>query len=186
MNTVTAKNKENSPPLLYALPAEGRLPGIVNRLENIVLSTILVAMILLACSQIFLRTFFASGLLWADPLLRYLVLWSGLLGAVAATGQGKHIALDIFGEKIPPAITPWLALLTHIFCCLVSSGLTWAAIIFIKGELEFSSAGPLSLPLWFWNVIFPLAFLLMAVKYLFLSYLQLRQMLKPAKLTANG
>lgn len=132
-------------------------------------------MILLTCTQIFLRTFLSTGLLWADPLLRYLVLWSGLLGAVAATGQGKHIALDIFSRTMPDVLAPWLSLVTHIFCCLASAGLAWAAILFLQGELEFGLAGPLSLPLWFWNSIFPVAFCLITVKYLILSLLQLQQ-----------
>ena len=164
--------------LIYSLPADRITFRCINSLENIVLSLILVAMIVLACTQIFLRTFLSSGVLWADPVLRYLVLWSGLLGAVAATGQGKHIALDIFSRKIPKAVAPWFSLVTHIFSCLVSAGLTWAGILFLKAELEFGSAGPLSQPLWFWNSIFPVAFCLMSVKYLFLSYLQLQQILK--------
>ena len=175
MNIGAASKKQSPPPMVDAFPADGKLTGLMDRLEDIVLSTILVSMILLACTQIFLRTFFTSGLLWADPLLRYLVLWSGLIGAVAATGQGKHIALDIIGKNMPAVFAPWLALLSHIFSCLVSSGLTWAAVIFIRGEWEYSAAGPLSLPLWFWNSIFPLAFFFMAVKYLFLSLLQLHQ-----------
>ncbi|TKB11778.1 TRAP transporter small permease [Desulforhopalus sp. IMCC35007] len=175
MNIEAASKKRNPPPMVEALPADGRMSWVVNRFEELVLSTILITMILLACTQIFLRTFFTSGLLWADPLLRYLVLWSGLLGAVAATGQGKHIALDIIGKNMPAVFAPWLALLCHIFSCLVAAGLTWAAVIFIRGEWEYSAAGPLSLPLWFWNSIFPLAFFCMAVKYLFLSLLQLRQ-----------
>jgi TRAP-type C4-dicarboxylate transport system permease small subunit len=76
---------------------------------------------------------------------------------------------------MPTVFAPWLALVSHIFSCLVSFGLTWAAIIFIQGEWEYSAAGPLSLPLWFWNGIFPLAFFSMTVKYLFLTFLQLRQ-----------
>lgn len=165
-------------PLVYSLPADRTTFRCINSLENIVLSLILVTMIVLACTQIFLRTFLSSGLLWADPVLRYLVLWSGLLGAVAATGQGKHIALDIFSRKIPQTIAPWFSLATHLFSCLVSAGLTWAGILFILGELEFGSAGPLSQPLWFWNSIFPVAFCLMSVKYLLLSFLQFQQILK--------
>lgn len=171
-------------PLVYCLPGDRGAFRCINTLENIVLSVILVAMIVLACTQIFLRTFLSSGLLWADPVLRYLVLWSGLLGAVAATGQGKHIALDIFSRKIPETLAPWFSLVTHIFSCLVSVGLTWSGILFIQGELEFGSAGPLSQPLWFWNSIFPLAFCLIAIKYLLLSFLQLQQILKFKRLTA--
>ncbi|HSL40042.1 MAG TPA: hypothetical protein VK857_06700, partial [Desulforhopalus sp.] len=47
--------------------------------EEILLGLLLSAMIRLACLQIILRTFFAGGLFWADPVLRYLVIWSGFL-----------------------------------------------------------------------------------------------------------
>lgn len=136
-------------------------------------------MILLACAQIILRTFFASGLLWADPLLRYLVLWCGLLGAVTATGQGKHIALDITGNLLPKKIEPWITLVTHLFCSLAAGGLTWAGWRFLRGEFEFGGSGPLSLPLWFWNSIFPVAFGLMTLKYSLMLMIQLRTLFFP-------
>lgn len=178
MNTVARSNKHSTIPLVYALPEDRGVFLFVNRLEEIILSLILISMILLACTQIFLRTVMSSGLLWADPLLRYLVLWSGLLGAVAATGQGKHIALDVLSRKMPKSIAPWINLVTLLFCSLASAGLTWAGVIFIQGELEYGSSGPLSLPLWFWNSIFPAAFCLITIKYFLLIFLQLQEIFK--------
>ncbi len=110
--------------------------AILDTVEEKLLCLLLAAMIILACVQIFLRYFYSSGLLWIDPLLRYLVLWCGLIGAVSATSQGKHIALDLTGGRLPPAIDPWLALLTHFFCILASAGLTWAGWLFLRGEIE--------------------------------------------------
>ena len=147
--------------------------------ENVVLCLLLTAMILLACMQIVLRTFFASSLLWADPLLRYLVLWCGLLGAVAATSQGKHIALDITGNLLPEKIEPWITLVTYLFCAIAAGGLTWAGWRFVRSEIEFGGSGPLSLPLWFWNSIFPLAFGCIALKYLLLLVLQGKTLFGP-------
>ena len=147
--------------------------------EEITLCLLLATMIFIACLQIVLRTFFASGLLWADGLLRYLVLWCGLIGAVSATGQGKHIALDIFGQRIPAPFKPWLTLLTHLFCVVTGAGLTWAACRFLTGEIEFGGSGPLSLPLWFWNAIFPLAFGLITLKYIILLVFHIRSFFAP-------
>jgi len=147
--------------------------------EEITLCLLLATMIFIACLQIVLRTFFASGLLWADGLLRYLVLWCGLIGAVSATGQGKHIALDIFGQRIPAPFKPWLTLLTHLFCVVTGAGLTWAACRFLTGEIQFGGSGPLSLPLWFWNAIFPLAFGLITLKYIILLVFHIRSFFAP-------
>lgn len=152
---------------------------LVDKGESLILCLLLTALILLACVQILLRTFFASGLLWADPLIRYLVLWSGLIGAIAATGQGKHIALDITGNALPPKIEPWVACMTHLFCTLAAGGLTWAGWRFLSGEIQFGGIGPLSVPLWFWNGIFPMTFGLITLKYLVLLLDQLKMLFLP-------
>ena len=122
-------------------------------------------MLSLACVQIFLRSVFSSGLLWADPLLRYLVLWCGLLGALKATGQRKHIALDFSNYLAPKSAQPWITLVTDLFCTITTAGLSMAAWIFIKNEIEFGGASLLSLPLWIWNIIFPITFGLMTIRY---------------------
>lgn len=150
-----------------------------DKAERSLLCAMLGVMICLACLQIILRTFFDSGLLWADPLIRYLVLWCGLIGAVSATGQGKHIALDITGNKIPRGLLPWFTLVTHLFCVFAAAGLTWAGWRFLQGEIEFGGSGPLSLPLWFWNSIFPVAFCLICAKYVLLFFLQFADIFTP-------
>ena len=153
------------------------MPPFLENIEEAVLCLLLAAMIVLACVQIFLRTAVSGGLLWIDPLLRYLVLWSGLLGAVAATGQGKHIAIDLFGGRLPAAVTPYLDVVVQLFSCLAAAGLTWAGWLFLSGEIESGGQGPLDLPLWVWNAIFPLAFALIAVKSCLLLGLRLRDLL---------
>ena len=135
------------------------------------LCLLLSCMISLACLQIGLRSFFSCGLLWADPLLHYLILWSGMLGAVVATRERKHIAIDVVGYLAPERFKPWLQLVLDFFSCLVTGSLTWAAIVFVRNEAAFGGTSLLSLPSWVWNLIFPLAFFLIAVHF-FLALLQ--------------
>ena len=143
-----------------------RISLVWKRLLDGILCLLLTVMIGLACLQIALRTFFSSGLLWADPLLRYLVLWSGMLGAVVATRERKHIAIDVVGYLAPPQVKPWVQLTLDLFSCLVSASLTWAAIVFVRNEAAFGGFRLLSLSSWVWNLIFPLAFSLMTVHFL--------------------
>ena len=78
----------------YTINAAGpRFVSVIIRTEEIILTIFLTSLILLACYQIGLRWFTSGGLFWIDPLLRYLVLWSGLLGAVLATAKNNHISL---------------------------------------------------------------------------------------------
>jgi len=133
---------------------------------NALLCLLLVAMILLACLQIGLRTFFSGGLLWADPLLRYLVLWCGMLGAVVATREKKHIGIDVLGYLAPDRIKVWLDLTIDLFSSIVASVLTWTAINFVRNEVLYGGSSLLNVPSWVWNLIFPLAFGLISIHFL--------------------
>jgi TRAP-type C4-dicarboxylate transport system permease small subunit len=152
--------------------------GILERTEEALLTLLLLAMIVLACLQIVLRSFFSGGLLWADTLIPYLVLWCGMLGAVAAAGQGKHIALDIAANQMPQRIVPYITFLAHVFAACAAAGLSYAAWLFIRDEMLYGGTGPLGLSSWIWGSIFPLAFVLITAKYLLLSLFQLRELLQ--------
>lgn len=137
----------------------------LQQLEDVFLCLLLISMILLASVQIILRSFFSGGLLWADPLLRYMVLWSGMFGAAVATRTGKHIALDVVSYLVPANRKAWLHLLIHVFSVFVSAALTWAAISFVRNEAEFGGTSLLSVPSWGWNLVFPLAFALITFRF---------------------
>lgn len=142
----------------------GRLVRLIDHLERALLCLLLTAMIGLSCLQIALRSFFSGGLLWADPLIQQLVLWSGLLGASMATAQGKHIALDLVTFLVPARIHPWILVLNHLFSTLTMAALSYAACLFLASEISYGSPGLFSLPSWAWNLVFPLAFVLITFR----------------------
>jgi TRAP-type C4-dicarboxylate transport system permease small subunit len=76
-------------------------PAFLARLEDAVLMFILVGMVLLAFTQIFLRNIFGIGLIWIDPLVRQMLLWVTLVGAMVATRDHKHITEDAIGRYLP-------------------------------------------------------------------------------------
>lgn len=136
------------------------------RFEELFLCLLLTTMISLACLQILLRSLFNTGLMWADPLLRYLVLWGGLFGAAAATRHGKHITIDVASFLLPKKILPWLNILLNLFGTVVSCVLTYAAVLFVIDEASFGGRALISIPSWLLNLAFPLAFGLISVRFL--------------------
>lgn len=144
---------------------EDAKPDLLSRIEQTVLTLLLAAMIVLSCLQILLRSVFSGGLLWADPLIRQLVLWSGLLGAAMATARGKHISLDILTYLVPKTYQRWVLLLNHLFSALTATALAYAAYLFLQSEIAYGSPGLLNLPTWAWNLIFPLTFGIIALRY---------------------
>jgi TRAP-type C4-dicarboxylate transport system permease small subunit len=116
--------------------------------EAAVLSLILFAMIFFAVLQIVLRNFFSTGLIWIDPLLRYLVLWVGLLGAYAATRRLRHITIDVLGRVLPGVVQPGVRAVTSavaVFACALLTNASWA---YLRNEVIFGSRVFLGIPSW--------------------------------------
>jgi len=142
----------------------------ISRIEETFLCLLLTSMTLLACVQIFLRFFFSSGIVWADPLLRYMVLWAGLFGAAVATKKGKHISIDIISHLLPDRYNPWLQALLNLFSAGVCSVLTYAAINFVRDEALYGGRGILEIPSWGLNLVFPIAFGIISLRFLILTF----------------
>ena len=68
----------------------------INKLEDWFLISMLATMVVLAVTQIFYRNIFGSGVVWIDPMLRVMVLWVAIAGAVVATRTDNHIRIDFF------------------------------------------------------------------------------------------
>ena len=142
-------------------PARGLLP----RIEEALLALLLGAMILLASLQIFLRNFFDEGLVWIDPLLRLLVLWVGLMGALAASRGNRHITIDVFPRLLPPRPRAAVAVLVHGFTAGVCGLLAWHSWRFVQDEREFGGEAFLGVPTWVLEVVLPFAFAMIAIRY---------------------
>lgn len=150
---------------MSASSAKAFIQGL-HQLEDLILATLLIAMILLACSQIVLRNVIGESLLWADPLGRIMLLWLGLLGALAAARKNRHIAIDLVGHYIPDnfknLLSRFIALLTAGMCGL----LAWHTARFVLMEFEVPTELVLGIPSWLPPLIIPLSFGLMALRYL--------------------
>jgi len=135
-------------------------------LEEGLLCLLLTVMILLACVQIGLR-FFHGGLVWADPLLRYLVLWTGLLGGAVATKHGNHIRIDLASHLLPPVLQRWLQVLLDLVSALVCGVLTRVSVTFVRNEAAFGGPAELfAIPGWMLYLVFPLVFGVMSCRFL--------------------
>jgi TRAP-type C4-dicarboxylate transport system permease small subunit len=143
--------------------------NILSWTEEAFLCLLLFSMILLACVQIFLRIFYSSGIPWADPLLRYMVIWVGLFGAAVATKQSKHISIDIISHLVPEKFLVWLHGLIHLFSASVCIALTYAAVMFVRDEAFYGGRGILDIPSWWLNLAYPIAFGIIAGRVLLLS-----------------
>ncbi|HXG38967.1 MAG TPA: TRAP transporter small permease [Bacteroidota bacterium] len=142
-----------------------RLDALLNKAEGALLILLLVVMLALAFLQVILRNFFSSGLLWADIVLRHLVLWVGFLGAALATSQERHISIDAFTRFLSPRLKHAMRVVTNLFAAVVCYYLMTASITFIQSEVEAGTTVLADIPGWYAEIIIPIGFGLLMVHF---------------------
>lgn len=142
-----------------------QLQRLTRRVEDGVLATAVLIMVLLAGLQIVLRTGFDEGLIWIEPALRSLVLWIGMLGAVTASRSGQHIRIDLLTRVASRTWRQRLQIAAYGFTVLVCLLLGWHAARFVWLEMQYPTEAFAGVPNWAVALALPLAFGLIAVRY---------------------
>jgi len=137
----------------------------ISRFEEWILVAVVMFMVSLAFLQVVLRNFFDMGLLWGDILLRHLVLWVGFIGASIATKEGKHINIDLLNRIFKGRWIHGVKIITDLFSAFISFYLTYAAYRFVLDEKEFGTTIFNDIPSWPFQIIIPIGFLLMGIRF---------------------
>lgn len=148
----------------------GAVEGFLSSIERALLVVMLTAMIVLAFTQIILRDFFSTSFLWADPLLRHLVLWTGFFGAGIAAREERHIHLDFVNRLFSSRAAHVVRIFVSLFAAITCAFLTNAAWTFLLSEKdagdELFNAHGISFQTWWFQTIIPAGFVLLAIHFL--------------------
>ena len=137
--------------------------------EDTFLVLILGAMVLLAGGQILLRNAFSIGFIWGDELLRMLVLWIAVAGAVAASRSDKHISIAVLDRFLPEVVQSLSRVLITLFTAFVSGVIAWYSLQFVMTTYEYEDILLGSVPAWWLQLVLPVGFGLIAYRYCVLT-----------------
>jgi len=132
--------------------------------ENAVLVALLALLVAVAAGQILLRQLDVA-MTWSDPFARLLVLWIGVFGAVAASRENQHIAIDAFSRFLPARLQLAASAVVGLFASGVCAVLAYQAARFVQFEYEGHTAALGGVPAWVLALVLPLGFALIAVRY---------------------
>jgi len=142
----------------------------IARVEEWLLTILVLVLVLLAGSQILLRNLFGGGISWADPFLRTLVVWTAMLGALAAVRDDKHIAVDVLQRFLPAGAQRVAHTLTFLFAAGVCAAMCWYSVSFVGIDFatpaNASGDGIPGIAPWLLESILPVGFGLMALRFL--------------------
>lgn len=138
-------------------------------LEDFILVASVIALVVIALLQIALRNLADSGLPWAESATQMLVLWSALLGALRASRDGEHIAVDVLTHYVSgntKRIMVATALLFSATVCLIAA---WYSAEFVALERADGMTGLLEMPQWFYEAIIPATLALIGLRFVIQS-----------------
>jgi len=133
--------------------------------ETWLIVALLGGLIIFGSAQIVLRNVFSIGLTWSDGLIRLIVLWLALIGAVAACREGRHITMGAVTRWLPERLRAWAGVVADSFATVVSAAFTWYSLAFVLDSREFGDQLLGDWPAWWFQAVMPVAFGLMTYHF---------------------
>jgi len=150
----------------------------LHRLEDAILVGLLLLMIGMAVTQIFLRNLFGAGIVWSDVMVRILVLWVGLIGAMVASRHDNHISIDILDRYMPERAKVYADFVIKLFTALICMIVAYYSLLFVKMEFADGGMAFAQVPTWLCEAIIPFAFTVIAFRYFLLSFMNLQKIVE--------
>jgi len=76
------------------------------------------AMIVAALLGVAFRYIMLSPFEWTEELARFLMLWLGFLGMNIALRKNQHIAINFFGDRLPPGLSRFMGYCIDVLVAL--------------------------------------------------------------------
>lgn len=135
------------------------------KIEDFILIGMLLVAIILAVVQIFLRNFFDSGVVWGDVLLRIIVLWIGMFGAMYASRNNEHINIELGLKHLSATTRPYVQAVVFIFTAMICALVAWYSVDFVISEYHLGGMAFAKVPVWATEAVIPFAFTIIALRY---------------------
>ena len=131
----------------------------LDKIIELLLVSILSAMVINVLWQIITRYFSASPSSFSDELARYLMIWLGLMGSAYVSGKKEHVSIDYFLKKLNHKkrillnrLIDFIILFFAFFVMIIGGG----HLVFVTIKLEQLSPS-LQIPLGFVYSVIPLS-----------------------------
>ena len=147
------------------------LARVVNRLEEGVISLLLVFTTLLVFAEVVLRFGFNTGFLWIQELTLHASAWMVLFGASYGIKVGAHIGVDAIVRALPVGVRRWVSVLAAALC-LVYCGLFMAGSWTYLDRMHMIGVDLEDMPVrqWLAHSILFIGFVLLSVRFLQLMW----------------
>jgi TRAP-type C4-dicarboxylate transport system permease small subunit len=147
--------------------------------ENGALVVLLGAMMVLAVAQIAMRLFFSTGFVWADELLKLMVLWIAMVASIAASRNGRHLRIDLLSHFVPKRMARLPQTLADAFAAAICAILAWQSYRYVQISYEDQDTLLVNVPAWIAYSVLPFSFAVMTYRFVVAGINELRKLIWP-------
>jgi C4-dicarboxylate transporter DctM subunit len=149
---------------MAGLNGADRLFAGARRAEDTLTVVALLLLGVLPVLELSLRTLFQTGIPGTSGYVQNLTLWVGLLGAMIASREGRHLNLST-GMVLPQRLQTIATTLAATVSTAVAAGLFWASLQFVRAEMESPANIAGWLPIWVVEAILPISFAIITFRF---------------------
>lgn len=108
-----------------------------------------------------------GGIVWAQKLSLYFMLWGGLFGSALASAKGSHLRPEIADKLLPKKILPYIKVIEQFVVSTFFLFLAFLSFIYVKESISLDEVNPVTeISLWKVQMIFPYVFTSMGLRHL--------------------
>ena len=98
-------------------------------------------------------------------MLKVVVLWLALVGAMVATREGGHISIDVLSHYLGARGNAIAAFLTKLFSAGVCFVAAYFSLLFVLDERSYGAVAFAEVPVWWCEAIIPLALAVIGLRF---------------------
>src|SRR5210317_781455 len=139
--------------------------GIIDRLEEILISVLLGVATILVFAQVVARYVFNAGIIWAPELVQHLFLWTVMIGASYGFKHGVHLGVDVLMKKLPETQRRIMALVAVVISFGFTAYMAYLSFFYVHDayKMELMTVD-LEIPQWIPHLALPIGFGMISVR----------------------
>ena len=139
--------------------------GIIDRIEEILISVLLGLATLLVFAQVVARYVFNTGITWAPELVQHFFLWTVMIGASYGFKHGVHLGVDVLMKKLPEAQRRIMALVAVVISLGFTGYMAYLSFFYVHDayKMELMTVD-LEIPQWIPHLALPVGFALISIR----------------------
>jgi TRAP-type C4-dicarboxylate transport system permease small subunit len=159
---------------VFAMSAKRAILNFFSNVEEYLCETLLALFVVLLFVQIIVRQFFLYSIPWGEEVATYMFVWFAYLGAVVAAKMSAHNRVAFHFRFFPPIVKKVCEAIADLLWVGFNLYFVWLSYDFVFNRMNvFWKSQTTGIPMKYFYMILPVAFLLMSIRILWNNYLTL-------------